>query len=60
MNDCQSCERMKEAETEIKNLKEDARDMNKKLDKLQWWIMTTFAAVTITLVVNLLKVGGNQ
>jgi len=33
-------------------------EMNKKLDKLQWWIMSTAAGVAVTLVVNLVKGGG--
>ena len=53
--DCTSCERMKGAETEIRNLKEDNREMGKKLDRLQWWIMSTAVGVAVTLVVNLVK-----
>lgn len=48
---------MKEAETEIKNLKEDTRDMSKKLDRLQWWMMTSAASAVGTLLVVLFKEG---
>lgn len=56
--DCISCERMATAEAKISNLEGDMVEMNKKLDKLQWWIMSTAAGVAVTLVVNLVKGGG--
>jgi len=57
--DCTSCERMATAEAKISNLEGDMVEMGKKLDKLQWWIMSTAAGVAVTLVVNLARGGGN-
>lgn len=55
LQDCTSCERMKGAEIEIENLKEGQREMDKKLDKLHWWIMSTAAGVAATLIMNLIR-----
>ena len=52
---CTSCERMATAETKITNLEGDMKEMGKKLDRLQWWIMSTAVGVAVTLVVNLVK-----
>jgi len=46
---------MKGAEIEIENLKEGQREMDKKLDKLHWWIMSTAAGVAATLIMNLIR-----
>jgi hypothetical protein len=59
LQDCTSCERMATAEAKISNLEGDLMEMSKKLDKLQWWIMSTAAGVAVTLVINLVKGGGS-
>lgn len=60
MTDCRSCERMAKAETAITNLKGDNERMEKKLDKLHWWITTTAVGVGITLLLNIIKVSAGQ
>ena len=58
MQDCTSCERMAVAEAKISNMEGDLMELDKKIDKLQWWIMSTAAGVAVTLVINLVKGGG--
>lgn len=50
---------MATTETKITNLEGDMKEMGKKLDRLQWWIMSTAVGVAVTLVVNLVKGGVN-
>ena len=58
---CESCERMTRAETEITNLKEGADRMEKKLDRFTYWfmgLMGTSILSLMLLVANLLEKKG--
>jgi hypothetical protein len=59
LEDCKSCERMAKAETTIENLKKEAGILGKKLDKLQYWIMTQTAAIAIAVILLLFKGGAH-
>jgi hypothetical protein len=56
---CESCERMARAETTIENLEKEAGTLGKKLDRLQYWIMTQTAAIAIAVILLLFKGGGH-
>ena len=56
MIDCRACERMKQAETEIIALQKGAEVMDNKLDRLQYWIMTSTAGIVATLLILLYQV----
>jgi len=49
---------MATAEEAIRGLKDDNKEISKKIDKLQWWIMSTAAGVAGTLIINLIMVKG--
>lgn len=55
--DCSSCERMARAEQDIEALEKRGEVLEKKLDSLQFWIMTSTAGIAITLVLLLVQVG---
>ena len=57
MLDCQSCERMARAEENIESLERGVVCLEKKLDRLQYWIMTSTAGIVVTLLVLLYQVG---
>jgi len=50
LNDCTSCERMAKAEEAIQNLKGDMSDMDKKLDRFQYWFLGLLGTSLLTLV----------
>jgi hypothetical protein len=53
---------MATAEEAIRDMKYDIKAVFEKIDKLQWWIMSTAVGVAATLVVNfiliIIKKGG--
>jgi hypothetical protein len=47
---------MAKAEEAIKGIKCDIKALFEKIDRLQWWIMSTAVGVATTLAVNLILI----
>lgn len=45
--------RMNIVETKVDDIKQDIKEINKKQDKLLWWIIGTMATVIISIFVNI-------